>query len=287
MISVVIPLFNKESRIEKTIASVLAQEGDFEVVVIDDGSVDKSGSLVQKIKDQRLSYSYQENRGPSSARNHGVRKATGEWILFLDADDELLPGAIDHFSNLIYENPDVEVFSCNFYRVHKGKKRLYSRFYKEGVLKNNFRSWKMHQLMPCQGSTIYKKNLLLNETYNEKIRRYEDAELLFNIMRTCKWYTSKKPVFSYCLDYSSASRLRPSIKEDFCGYLSWEGKPFWEQVVLYDFYKMAYKNYPEEASVLYDNSHFSWKVRCINCIVTSFMNVIPLMKKTIKKILRF
>ena len=102
MISVVIPLYNKEPIIEKSIRSVLSQDyDDFEVVVVNDGSTDRSAEIVKNIDDSRVCLIEQENGGPSKARNTGVRNAKGEWIVFLDADDEFLPGALNYFSALI------------------------------------------------------------------------------------------------------------------------------------------------------------------------------------------
>lgn len=94
-ISVVIPLYNKEKSIAQSLQSVLNQSyTDFEIVVVDDGSTDKSVEIVEGIEDARLKLFKQPNAGPSKARNTGVGHASGEWIVFLDADDELLPNAL-------------------------------------------------------------------------------------------------------------------------------------------------------------------------------------------------
>ena len=99
MISVIIPLYNKEPIIERSLQSVLSQDyDDFEVVVVNDGSTDRSADIVRSINDPRIRLIEQENGGPSKARNTGTKSARGEWILFLDADDELLPGALNYFS---------------------------------------------------------------------------------------------------------------------------------------------------------------------------------------------
>ena len=99
MISVIIPLYNKEPIIERSLQSVLSQDyDDFEVVVVNDGSTDRSADIVRSINDPRIRLIEQENGGPSKARNTGTKNARGEWILFLDADDELLPGAELFFS---------------------------------------------------------------------------------------------------------------------------------------------------------------------------------------------
>ena len=83
--SVVIPLYNKAECVRQTIESVLAQTiGDFEIVVIDDGSKDSSASVVQSINDNRIRLIQQENQGVSVARNTGISNAKGEIVVFLD-----------------------------------------------------------------------------------------------------------------------------------------------------------------------------------------------------------
>ena len=122
MISVIIPLYNKEAIIERTLRSVLSQDyDDFEVVIVDDGSTDRSLAVVERELPQikgKLNVNTpvriirQENGGPSKARNTGVRNAKGEWIVFLDADDELLPDALKIYASIKDEHPKADVVDC-------------------------------------------------------------------------------------------------------------------------------------------------------------------------------
>jgi glycosyltransferase involved in cell wall biosynthesis len=90
-VSVIIPLFNKAPYIERALESVASQTfRDFELIVVDDGSTDDSTARVEKFSDPRLRLIRQENAGPGSARNRGLREAKGEFVAFLDADDEWL-----------------------------------------------------------------------------------------------------------------------------------------------------------------------------------------------------
>ena len=92
-ISVIVPLYNKEDSIESTINSVLNQSyNNCELIIVNDGSSDRSVEIVRGINDNRIVLIEQNNGGPSKARNTGVTNSHGSWILFLDADDELMPG---------------------------------------------------------------------------------------------------------------------------------------------------------------------------------------------------
>lgn len=98
-VSVIIPTYNRESYLKCAIDSVLRQScQDFEIIVVDDGSTDNTRELVSKyIEDfpEKISYFYQENRGPAAARNKGIREAHSEYIGFLDSDDEWLPEKLE------------------------------------------------------------------------------------------------------------------------------------------------------------------------------------------------
>ena len=90
-VTVVIPTYNRAHLIKDAVESVLNQTyQDFELIVIDDGSTDNTREVLAVYKD-KLTYIYQENQGRSSARNHGIELAQGEYIAFLDSDDVWFP----------------------------------------------------------------------------------------------------------------------------------------------------------------------------------------------------
>ncbi|MBR0708832.1 glycosyltransferase [Bradyrhizobium liaoningense] len=93
-VSVVIPAKNVAAYIGETLASALTQAEVTEVIVVDDGSIDETVAIVHAIRDPRLHLMSNDSAGVSAARNLGARHASGEWLLFLDADDRLRPGAV-------------------------------------------------------------------------------------------------------------------------------------------------------------------------------------------------
>jgi len=274
LISVIIPLYNKESRIFDTIQSVLNQSYcQLELIVVDDGSTDRSAEVVKSVFDRRLRLIQKPNGGPSSARNRGVREAKGEWVYFIDADDLMESNTLSHFVGLVEKNPDINVFVSNFYYRKGSLFKKQSIYMKDGILDNNFRSWFFGTLRPCQGAVLYRKVLLENHPFPEYLRRWEDAAMFFEIMRTEKIYTSKTPIFTYNLDAAAASHGRTDIKEDFVGYLNPDGKPFWERMSMQILYKQAVSLYPEQSRDLYGEQLFGLSDRIWYGVLDAFIFV--------------
>ncbi|MBD2752579.1 glycosyltransferase family 2 protein [Spirosoma validum] len=125
MFSVIIPLHNKERYIEKAVRSVLEQTfREFELIVIDDGSTDKSRQRLDSISDPRLRVISQPNTGVSIARNRGVDLANYSLIAFLDADDWWHPDFLKELDTLVADYPDAVLYGSNYYYVKHGQNRL-------------------------------------------------------------------------------------------------------------------------------------------------------------------
>lgn len=91
-VSVVVPAYNRSQALRATLDSVRAQTyPDWELIVVDDGSVDDTGDVVRSYRDSRIRYEHQANQGQAAARNYGLSLATGEYVAFLDHDDRWLP----------------------------------------------------------------------------------------------------------------------------------------------------------------------------------------------------
>jgi len=122
-VSVVIPAYNSGRFIARAVESVLGQSrAAAEVIVVDDGSTDDTGEAVRRYG-ERVRYVRQENGGASVARNTGVAAAEGEWIAFLDADDEWLPGKLAAQMDLLGRHPELRWATGNFERCLCGSDR--------------------------------------------------------------------------------------------------------------------------------------------------------------------
>lgn len=283
--SIIIPLYNKAKYICKSIDSVLVQSfDDFEIIVVDDGSTDDSKSIVQNHYKHldNLSIITQTNAGPAAARNAGVKYASGDWVLFLDADDLLLPGALDIFSSLIKKNRGIDYIICNYYIQCNGKKSLFQIFPIEGILKHPFFYEFAGWMSDRPGSAIYKRELVLRFPFNPKLRRYEDAECQYEMLNEVKVYQSKMPVMISNRDASEAASYRQDINEDFLGHLDFKGKTFWERMMLYKLALQAVDGYGVVAKNMYEQvlNKASYK------IVLNIFSIIWIFERIVKKLMK-
>ena len=145
IITVVIPLYNKEKQVMKTVVSLQAQKfGAFEVVIVDDGSTDQSYRIIAGVRDKRFRVVRQANQGVSAARNRGIAEAQSDIIAFLDADDEWFP---DHLETILWlrgKYSNCDAFATNYIFKESEtswrttKLRGFPRGFADGVLDNYF-----------------------------------------------------------------------------------------------------------------------------------------------------
>ena len=117
--SIIIPAYNVEKYIKETIQSVLNQTYDnYEIIVINDGSTDKTEEVIKSIKDKRIKLVNQNNKGVSAARNNGIKHATGDYIIFIDSDDYIEDFALEYVNEKINENKKNTTFVGSFNTVY-------------------------------------------------------------------------------------------------------------------------------------------------------------------------
>ncbi len=183
--SVIIPLYNKENFVEATIQSALNQTFiDFEIIVINDGSTDKSAEKVSQITDSRIQLLTTENQGVSATRNLGIEKASGKMIAFLDADDYWFPNHLQNLFELGEMFPEQKVFA-NAIQVQTGKK-IFNATYSIPVTPKiqllNFFNASLDQAVLFTSATAVDRRFLKQlGGFDETLKTDEDTDLWIRI----------------------------------------------------------------------------------------------------------
>lgn len=185
LVSVVMPLYNKRRYVKRAIDSVQKQTfGDWELIIIDDGSTDGSADEIPR-NDHRIRDFFQENAGPGAARNYGIKKALGELVTFLDADDYYYPEKLEQeMILLLKENRAKWMLSpCdsdrdNVTKNHRlrdiGGRELRAQV---PVLKNALNQLSLKGV-PIDGLCIKKRLLERLGGFNEDMKCFEITELI-------------------------------------------------------------------------------------------------------------
>ena len=132
-VSIIIPAYNAAKTIAETLDSVFAQTfSDFEIILINDGSTDETAAIVQRYDDPRLLMFHYTNGGLATARNRGIQKAKGRYLIFLDADDLWTPNKLEtHVNALVQaerENPKAAVvYSWSYFLDHQTQQCFHDR----------------------------------------------------------------------------------------------------------------------------------------------------------------
>jgi glycosyltransferase involved in cell wall biosynthesis len=187
-ISAVIPAYNAAAFIERAIRSVLAQIRPVdEIIVVDDGSTDKTADVVRGFGD-KIKLLQQANAGVSAARNAGVGAADGEWIAFLDADDEWLPDYLKMQTELLSRNPHLVWSAANYMTCCDGRQAAeIAPSFAEKLLSGNdyfddYFSAYTHGFFGCSDTMLIKKVVLLETgLFPVHLRIAEDIDLWWRI----------------------------------------------------------------------------------------------------------
>lgn len=209
LISIVIPLYNKEKHIKKTIFSVLNQTfNDFEIIIINDGSTDNSLKVLDVIKDERLKIFSTINQGVSKARNFGISKAKGKFIAFLDADDIWFKHHLEDLKKLQEQFPNCGLY-CKAYLKKEGNLNTPSRYNFisnntswKGIVKDYFKASTVNSIAWTSAVMIPKKILEDYKGFDEKITlgAGEDTDLWIRIALNYKVAFSNKVSAIHILD---------------------------------------------------------------------------------------
>lgn len=183
LLSIVIPTYNRAHLILSTLHSVLMQTyPNFEVIVVDDGSKDNTGEVVNAIGDKRIRYYKKDNEERAAARNYGTLKAKGDYITFLDSDDILLPHFLGEAVKMIRKERSPEWFHIR-YRITDDQNQVISErlIYKEKS-NSNKRLFYEGNFISCIG-VFLRRDIALANLFNPDRRLIisEDHELWLRI----------------------------------------------------------------------------------------------------------
>lgn len=186
-VSVIVPVYNVEEYIDKCLDTLTNQTfKDYELIIINDGSPDNSESIIldyQKKYPKLIKYYKKENGGLSSARNYGIEKSTGEYLMFIDSDDYVSNDMVEKLYNKI-DKEQSDMVICNYYRVTcKGK---FIKNYNINPSTTNIKS-NPEIILNKQAAwnKIYKKELFSQNKFDEG-KYYEDLRLIPKLYLECK-----------------------------------------------------------------------------------------------------
>ena len=245
-ISVVIPLYNKENSIRKTIYSVLQQTYDnIEILVINDGSTDGSLDIIKAIKSDKIRIITQNNSGVSAARNRGIEEAVGDWVVFLDADDFMFPNALSHLYNLV-KKANLSIGCANFFILNKDYKIFpYFRSKYNGVTDNINKQMLFDQAFLRMGNSIFSKEILSNMRFNPLFKRYEDLDFFLRVTHNQQVVVSSTPVMVYSYLNGSLASDFSDVTKDYLSHIEFTNTNFWEKIFLLQILIRERKNYKD------------------------------------------
>lgn len=216
LISVVVPAYNYGHLLPRALDSVLPQLDErSELVVVDDGSTDDTPQVLDDYASRcpRLRAVRQANAGAAAARNHGVRLAQGEYVLLLDADDELLPGALSELLSIVAARPTVDfVLGAHCSVFADGTERLRRPSSLAGSIPQRLRRYLLEKRISIShGCTLFRRRLLSERPYAEQFRGGEDIPVFAYVLAHADATTTAVPLARI---HKHADSLRHSVQRD-------------------------------------------------------------------------
>ena len=207
LISIIIPCYNKDDYIGDTLDTLLSQSyTNWECIIIDDGSSDNSRQVAESFcsKDSRITYSWKENSGVADTRNKGIGFSTGDFIMFLDADDTLSAEKLSVTIEAFTKNPEIDVVYSNFLFIFnndftKPRKPSFRVKLKKDAYTDIIKSWDSTLLVPIH-ACVYRRSFLLknNIVFCNILKNKEDWDFLIQVaMATDKFLYIDQYLCSY------------------------------------------------------------------------------------------
>ncbi|WP_299780162.1 glycosyltransferase [uncultured Formosa sp.] len=185
-LSIIISVYNKERHLKATLESVINQSyKQFEIIAVNDGSTDKSLSVLNQITDPRLHVFSQPNLGASAARNRGIKEAKTDYIALLDGDDIWLPNYLQEMVAIIEKHPSAHVFACAIAYAYTKKIVPVSYNFKDSEsikIRDYFKSSLNSYTLLTSSSTIFKKEIIKTTGwYDTSIKSGQDTDFWIRI----------------------------------------------------------------------------------------------------------
>lgn len=234
LFSVIIPAYNCENSIERTVDSIVSSDiSDYEIVIVNDGSVDNTASVCRELCSRYsfIKYFEQKNSGVSAARNKGISIAAGEYILFFDADDTAEENGFSECVDIIKEEkPDILIFGMRFDYYKNGKIYRNDKLVpgQNGMLnKNQIRTeldglYNTNSLTPVWNK-IYKRTLIINNNilFNTNYFLMEDFLFSLECLKVCEnIYCLPKALYYYKQSENEKNAFnRLKRIDDLCEYV--------------------------------------------------------------------
>lgn len=192
-VSVIVPAYNSSATIKASLESAIGQSYPVhEILVINDGSVDHTGDLVQQLikthTDVTIRYHNKMNEGPSVARNMGIKMATGDLIAFLDSDDVWLKDKLKLQVDVLKAHPEIALLGGLYQDKNKGNKPFKAVTFKDLLLRNSF----------FTSATVVRRSVFNTvKPFNENKKYSEDYNLWLRILTQFNGGVLNEVVFSY------------------------------------------------------------------------------------------
>lgn len=216
LLSIIIPMYNLEEYISYCLDSIVSQTNEnVEIILIDDGSKDKTSEICDDYckKYNYIKYFYQENAGVSAARNNGLRKAMGEYILFVDGDDWIISDSIPQIIDKIKKNQEIDIIAGNFVKSKNNKiknKKVKSipNLIEYNYPQNLIKLFEDNNFNPSLWCNVVKRKLFLDNNIflDENVKYTEDIDCTIQLfLKAKKIDLLEKPFYVYRQNQTSAT----------------------------------------------------------------------------------
>ncbi len=181
LVSIVIPNYNNEAYLAECLESVLKQNyAKLEIIVIDDGSTDRSNMILQNYE-SKINVIRTDHSGASSARNIGIKHSNGEFIAFMDSDDIWMPDKIHKQMNVVLRS-DADLVYCGYQEIGLGNRTVHPNSKFRGECYKFFKEYPGISFVACGGVLVRKSILTKSGLFNEKFKgAAEDWDFLRRI----------------------------------------------------------------------------------------------------------